>query len=126
MDSAAALVTDGRYRCGLAQESGLPAVNPTPSFPDNPQSPLCIAEAGLSNERRDFVGLSYEKPFIKFERLIETYLESRPRGFHSSVEHCRVASGQDLQKKRSTKGSGKIRRECRYRQFHVERVRAHL
>jgi carbamoyltransferase len=43
---------------------------------------FCLAEAGLSPERLDYVGF-YDKPLLKFERLLETYLAHAPAGFRS-------------------------------------------
>ena len=40
----------------------------------------CLAEGGLTLDQVDYVAF-YDKPFLKFERLIETYLAFAPRGF---------------------------------------------
>ena len=52
-----------------------------PGFPYNAVA-YCLAEAGVSLGEVDSV-VFYEKPFMKFERLVETYLATAPRGFKS-------------------------------------------
>ena len=42
----------------------------------------CLREAGITVRELDLVGF-YEKPLVKFERLLETYIASAPRGFRS-------------------------------------------
>jgi|SRR5882724_6302061 len=79
-DSAAALVTDGRI-VAAAQEERFTRRKHDSSFPDNAVA-FCLAEAGCRLNDVDFV-VFYEKPFIKFERLLETYLSYAPRGFNS-------------------------------------------
>ncbi|HEY6257992.1 MAG TPA: carbamoyltransferase N-terminal domain-containing protein, partial [Xanthobacteraceae bacterium] len=79
-DSAAALVTDGRI-VAAAQEERFTRKKQDAGFPRNAIA-YCIAEAKLSPRDIDAV-VFYEKPFIKFERLLETYLNFAPRGFRS-------------------------------------------
>ena len=45
----------------------------------------CLSEAGLKPSQLDFVGF-YDKPFLKFERLLETYLAYAPAGFDSFLK----------------------------------------
>jgi carbamoyltransferase len=45
----------------------------------------CLAEAGMTPEELDYVGF-YDKPFLKFERLLETYLAFAPRGFRPFLQ----------------------------------------
>ena len=79
-DSAAALIEDGRI-IAAAQEERFTRVKHDSTFPDNAVS-YCLEEAGI--ELGD-VGnvVFYAKPFLKFERLLETYLATAPRGFLS-------------------------------------------
>ncbi len=79
-DSAAALVEDGRI-VAAAQEERFTRVKHDPRFPANSVA-YCLAEADCSLEGVDYVAF-YEKPFIKFERLLETYLATVPNGFRS-------------------------------------------
>src|ERR1700754_3927983 len=79
-DSAAALVVDGRI-VAAAQEERFTRRKHDPSFPANAIS-YCLTEAKLAAGDLDHV-VFYEKPFLKFERLLETYLAFAPRGFQS-------------------------------------------
>lgn len=79
-DSAAALVTDGRV-VAAAQEERFTRRKHDPRFPEQAiRYCLDIAETDLDGI--DHV-VFYEKPLIKFERLIETYLDNAPYGFQS-------------------------------------------
>ena len=79
-DSAAALVVDGRI-VAAAQEERFTRKKHDEGFPKHAID-YCLAEAGLSAEAIDYVGF-YDKPLLKFERLLETYLAVAPRGFRS-------------------------------------------
>ena len=79
-DSAAALVRDGRPYAA-AQEERFSRLRHDASFPTQAIR-YCLAEGGLSLRDVDLI-VFYEKPFIKFERLLETYLALAPRGFRS-------------------------------------------
>ena len=79
-DSAAALVTDGRI-VAAAQEERFTRKKNDSGFPRNAIQ-YCLEEADIGLGDVDHV-VFYEKPFLKFERLLETYLAFAPRGFHS-------------------------------------------
>jgi carbamoyltransferase len=79
-DSAAALLVDGRV-VAAAQEERFTRIKHDHSFPQHAID-YCLAEAGIDPARLDFVGF-YDKPFLKFERLLETYLGFSPAGFRS-------------------------------------------
>src|SRR6266567_2825267 len=79
-DSAAALVEDGRI-VAAAQEERFTRKKHDPSFPQNAIQ-YCLDEAGVSLDALDHV-VFYDKPFLKFERLLETYVAFAPRGFRS-------------------------------------------
>ena len=79
-DSAAALVEDGRI-VAAAQEERFSRRKHDPRFPRHAID-YCLAEAGCGPEAIDHV-VFYDKPFLKFERLLETYLAFAPRGFRS-------------------------------------------
>jgi carbamoyltransferase len=79
-DSAAALVVDGEV-VAAAQEERFTRRKHDSSFPVHAAS-YCIAAGGLTAADIDHV-VFYEKPFIKFERLIETYVAMAPKGFAS-------------------------------------------
>jgi len=79
-DSAAALLTDGRI-VAAAQEERFTRKKNDAGFPRNAIQ-YCLEEADISLADVDHV-VFYEKPFLKFERLLETYLAFAPRGFRS-------------------------------------------
>src|SRR5512139_1378059 len=79
-DSAAALVEDSKI-VAAAQEERFTRKKHDPSFPSNAIA-YCLAEAGVSLDEVDHV-VFYDKPFLKFERLLETYVAFAPRGFRS-------------------------------------------
>jgi carbamoyltransferase len=79
-DSAAALIEDGRI-IACAQEERFTRKKHDAGFPDRAIE-YCLSHAGVGLEDIDFVAF-YDKPFLKFERLLETYLAFAPRGFQS-------------------------------------------
>jgi carbamoyltransferase len=79
-DSAAALVEDGRI-VAAAQEERFTRKKHDPSFPKNAIA-YCLEAAGVELDELDHA-VFYDKPFLKFERLLETYLTFAPRGFGS-------------------------------------------
>ena len=79
-DSAAAIVRDGEI-VAAAQEERFTRKKHDASFPSHAMR-YCLQEAGISPASIDYVTF-YEKPFLKFERLLETYLAFAPRGFRS-------------------------------------------
>src|SRR4051812_17210441 len=79
-DSAAALIDDGRI-VAAAQEERFTRRKHDPGFPLHAIG-YCLAEAGITAEALDHV-VFYDKPFLKFERLLETYIALAPRGFRS-------------------------------------------
>lgn len=79
-DSAAALIEDG-HLVGAAQEERFTRKKHDSAFPQNAVQ-YCLDEAGIKLADVDYVAF-YDKPFLKFERLLETYLAYAPRGFQS-------------------------------------------
>lgn len=79
-DSAAALLVDGRI-VAAAQEERFTRKKHDASFPLH-AARYCLEQAGLDPTAIDHV-VFYDKPFLKFERLLETYLTFAPRGFSS-------------------------------------------
>ncbi len=79
-DAAAALVVDGRV-VGAAQQERFSRIKHDPAFPADAAG-ACLAEAGLDAADLDYVAF-YDKPMLKFERLLETYLAFAPLGFRS-------------------------------------------
>jgi len=79
-DSAACLVIDGDI-VAAAQEERFTRKKHDESFPANAVA-YCLREGGISAAELDLVGF-YEKPLVKFERLLETYIAQAPRGLRS-------------------------------------------
>ena len=79
-DSAAALVIDGEI-VAAAQEERFSRKKHDHAFPSHAIN-YCLKEGQISPEELDLVGF-YDKPFLKFERLLETYLAYAPVGFRS-------------------------------------------
>ena len=79
-DSAAALVEDGRI-LAAAQEERFTRKKHDSSFPTNAIA-YCLEEVNTKLNELDQV-VFYDKPFLKFERLLETYIALAPRGFRS-------------------------------------------
>ncbi|MFH1734287.1 MAG: carbamoyltransferase N-terminal domain-containing protein, partial [bacterium] len=79
-DSAACLVRDGEI-IAAAQEERFTRKKHDHNFPANAIA-YCLKEGKLKSQDLDYVAF-YDKPFIKFERLLETYLAYAPIGFPS-------------------------------------------
>ena len=82
-DSAAALVVDGQV-VAAAQEERFTRKKHDHHFPIHAIN-YCLEEAGVKPSDLDLVGF-YDKPFLKFERLLETYLAYAPQGFRSFLQ----------------------------------------
>ena len=82
-DSAACLVVDGEI-VAAAQEERFSRQKHDHRFPRQAAA-YCLAEAGLTAADLDYVGF-YDKPLLKFDRLLETYLDYAPRGFASFLQ----------------------------------------
>ena len=82
-DSAAALVVDGEI-VAAAQEERFTRKKHDPGFPANAVK-YCLEEAGLHARDLDYVAF-YDKPFIKFERILLTYLSFAPAGIRSFIK----------------------------------------
>ncbi len=81
-DSAACLVGDGKI-IAAAQEERFTRKKHDHSFPTRAIN-YCLQRAGVSGKDLDYVAF-YDKPFLKFERLLETYLAYAPAGIKSFI-----------------------------------------
>jgi carbamoyltransferase len=79
-DSAAALIVDGKI-IAAAQEERFTRKKHDPSYPTNAIN-YCLSEANISLDQVDYIAF-YDKPFLKFERLLETYVALAPKGLQS-------------------------------------------
>jgi carbamoyltransferase len=96
-DSAAALIEDGVV-VAAAQEERFTRIKNDSEFPAYAIR-YCMAEAGIGGDDVDHV-VFYDKPFLKLDRLIETYLVFAPRGFQSFRTAMPLWIGQKLFQKR--------------------------
>lgn len=99
-DSAAALIIDGQI-VAAAQEERFTRKKHDASFPRNAIS-YVLSEAGLTGADISYVAF-YEKPFIKFERLLETYHAFAPKGVRSFVKAIPVWIKEKLYIKQTLK-----------------------
>lgn len=79
-DSAACLVSDGRV-VAAAQEERFTRKKHDQNFPTQAVE-FCLEHAGITGSQLDYVAF-YDKPLLKFERLLETYIDYAPRGLRS-------------------------------------------
>lgn len=82
-DAAAAIIKDGSI-IAAAQEERFTRKKHDANFPRNAIN-YCLKEAGISAKGLDYVAF-YDKPFIKFERILETYLAYAPFGIRSFIK----------------------------------------
>jgi len=92
-DSAACLVEDGRI-VAAAQEERFTRKKHDSAFPRHAVA-CCLREAGIAMRDVNLVGF-YEKPLIKFERLIETYVSYAPNGLTSYLQALPLWLGEKL------------------------------
>jgi carbamoyltransferase len=92
-DSAAALVEDGRI-LAAAQEERFTRKKHDPAFPRNAID-YCLSQTPSGPAGIDRI-VFYEKPFVKFERLLETYLAFAPQGFASFRKAMPLWIGEKL------------------------------
>ena len=92
-DSAACLLVDGRI-AAAAQEERFTRKKNDERFPSHAVA-YCLREAGLRIGDVDAIGF-YEKPLVKFERLLESYLASAPRGLRSYLMSMPLWLGRKL------------------------------
>jgi carbamoyltransferase len=97
-DSAACIIKDGEI-IAAAQEERFTRKRHDASFPSHAIK-YCMQEAQIDSEQIDSV-VFYEKPFIKFERLLETYLAFAPKGFISFAKAMPVWIKDKLFQKKS-------------------------
>lgn len=96
-DSAAALLVDGKI-VAAAQEERFSRIKHDPAFPKLAIE-SCLQKAGLEIEDLDHV-VFYEKPFLKFERILETYLHTAPKGWKSFLTSMPIWLGSKLYQSR--------------------------
>src|SRR5438045_6380730 len=92
-DSAACLVEDGRI-VAAAQEERFTRKKHDAGFPSHAID-YCLRHAGIGADRLDVVGF-YEKPLVKFDRLVETFVACAPRGLKAYLMAAPLWLGEKL------------------------------
>ena len=92
-DSAACLLSDGRI-AAAAQEERFTRKKHDSAFPSNAVA-YCLREAGITIDQVDHVAF-YEKPLVKFDRLLETSVGVAPRGFRPFLMAMPLWLGEKL------------------------------
>ena len=110
-DSACALIQDGEIIAAV-QEERFTRKKHDSSFPTRAISD-CLERSGITIEQLDYIGF-YEKPLIKFERLLETYLAYAPRGFESFRQALPIWLGKKLYLPREMDKAMGLRHRQRY------------
>jgi carbamoyltransferase len=82
-DSAAALLKDGVI-IAAAQEERFTRIRHDQDFPEQAVK-YCLKQAGITIEQVDYIGF-YDKPMVKFERILQTYIATWPRSFPSFIK----------------------------------------
>lgn len=101
-DSAAALIQNGKI-IAAAQEERFTRKKHDPGFPIHAIN-YCLKAGSLSLEKVDYI-VFYDKPLLKFERLLETYLGFAPKGFASFIQAMPVWLKEKLLLKATLKKS---------------------
>jgi len=116
-DSAAALVVDGKI-VAAAQEERFTRKKHDHEFPAGAVA-YCLEAGGLRPEDLDYV-VFYDKPFLKFERLLETYLAFAPAGFRSFLKAIPLWLHEKLHIPREISAglNGKYRRSYIFTEHH--------
>jgi len=110
-DSVAALVRDGEI-IAAAQEERFTRKKHDSRFPTNAVG-YCLQAGGISAEQLDYV-VFYEKPLVKFERLLETYIAYAPHGFRQFLMAMPLWLRQKLHLPREMDKALKGRHKGRY------------
>ncbi|MCP4620240.1 MAG: hypothetical protein GY844_27865, partial [Bradyrhizobium sp.] len=82
-DAAACLVVDGEIEAAASEER-FTRVKHDHGFPDHAIA-SCLERGGISASELDYVAF-YDKPFLKFERILETYIATAPFGLPSFIK----------------------------------------
>ncbi len=116
-DSAAALIVDGAI-VAAAQEERFSREKHDDAFPMRAIQ-FCLDSVGLTPGQIDYVGF-YDKPFLKFERLVETYLSYAPQGFRSFAKALPLWLNTKLHLAREMRAGlgGRYRRRFVFTQHH--------
>ncbi len=113
-DSAAAILKNGQIVAATQQER-YSRKKHDPAFPVEAIE-FCLSEAAISIEQLQAV-VFYDKPLLKFERLLETYLANAPKGYRSFVKAMPIWLKEKLYLKKVLKDEIK---QLRYREYALQ------
>ena len=114
-DSAACLLRDGEI-VAAAQEERFTRKKGDASFPENAID-YCLRAGDIATSDLAFVGF-YDKPLLKFERILESYLGVAPRGFRSFVKAAPLWVKQKLHMEKTLRDGLQYRGEILYAEHH--------
>ena len=106
-DSAACLVTDGKI-VAAAQEERFSRKKHDHRFPEHAVA-YCLEQAGIGPDDLRYVAF-YDKPFLKFERLLETYIAYAPAGLRSFLKAMPLWLKEKLWMSEEIRKRGRVRR----------------
>jgi carbamoyltransferase len=114
-DSAACILRDGEI-VAAAQEERFSRKKGDAAFPERATA-YCLKEAGIGVDQLDYVGF-YDKPLLKFERILETYLSVAPRGLGSFLKAAPVWIKEKLHTERQIRTALGFTGAIRYAEHH--------
>lgn len=114
-DSAACLLRDGEI-IAAAQEERFTRKKGDASFPRNAIR-YCLAEGGIEASSLSYVGF-YDKPLLKFERILETYLGVVPKGFRSFLKAAPLWLKEKLHMEKQIRDELEYDGELQYAEHH--------
>jgi carbamoyltransferase len=114
-DSAACLLRDGEI-IAAAQEERFTRKKGDASFPRNAIG-YCLTEGGIEPSSLSYVGF-YDKPLLKFERILETYLGVAPRGFRSFLKAAPLWLKEKLHMEKQIRDELGYEGELQYAEHH--------
>lgn len=125
-DSAAAIIVNGSVLYA-AQEERFSRIKNDASFPENAIK-YCLDESGIGIDEIDLIAF-YDKPFLKFERLLETYYAFAPKGYKSFAKAMplwlkeKLFTKQVIRKKLKELGQSKTKKiEINFPEHHLSHI----
>ena len=115
-DAAAALVIDGEI-CAAAQEERFTRKKHDDSFPSHAIG-YCLKEGNLKGSDLDAV-VFYDKPLLKFERILSTYMNTAPKGIHSFIKAMSVWTKKKLWISKEIRKKLKYKGDIFYPEHHM-------
>ncbi len=115
-DAAAALVRDGKL-VAAAQEERFTRKKQDQNFPQNAIN-YCLSYSNLQPKEIDFIAF-YDKPLVKFDRILQTYIATWPKGLHSFMKAMPVWIKEKIWIPQSIRNALKYEREILFTEHHI-------